>query len=387
MSRLGVAAALVAGALLPGDVAVDDGRVTAVGLPPAAGGAIAAPGLVDAQCNGYAGVDLAAVDPVSADPDADGGHGPDATDPGPVLALTRAAARDGVTALVPTLITAPPDATVAALHRLDAARPHTGRTGAARLLGAHLEGPFLAPTRLGTHPAAHRRDPDAELLADLLAAGRVDVVTLAPELAGAPDLVSGLVARGVVVSCGHSDADAGAVHAAYDRGATGATHLFNAMSGVDHRRPGLAAVALTRPGVVVGVIADGHHLAPETLRLVAAAAPGRFALITDATAAAGMPDGRHVLGGVDVTLADGAVRNDDGTLAGSAATLAGCVRVAVEAGVDPAAALTAATATPARLLRRPDLGTLAPGARADVCVLDQHLHVDRVLLGGTEVAR
>jgi N-acetylglucosamine-6-phosphate deacetylase len=367
--RLGVSGAVVDGAWCAGDVAVDDGRVTDVGLPPARGDLIAVPGLVDLLCHGYAGVDLANADVEE------------------IAALRAAVARDGTTALCPSLLTDDPDRTVAALGRLDTAR--AGDPGAhlrrAHLLGAHLEGPFLAPTRIGTHPAEHRRDPDPALLARLLAAGRVDVVTLAPELPGADGLVATLRARGVVVSAGHSDADAATAHAAIDRGVTAVTHLHNAMSGLDHRAPGLAAVALTRPDVIATVIGDGHHVAPEMLRLVAAAAPGRWALVTDATAAAGMPEGPYRLAGVPVTLAEGVVRNADGGLAGAAAPLVRGVRTAVAAGVGLVAAVAAATSCPAHLLGRPDLGRLRPGGPADLVLLDAGLAVTRVLVGGRPV--
>jgi N-acetylglucosamine-6-phosphate deacetylase len=373
--RLGVSAALVGGVLRPGDVAVADGVVEAVGLPPARGGSIAVAGLVDVQCNGYAGVDLTSAEHVDE-----------------VTALRRAVAADGVTAVAPTIITAAPETATGALRLLDRARQHdaVARPPCARLLGAHLEGPFLSPARPGTHPPHHLRAPDPWHLATLLGAGEVAITTLAPELDGALDLVRVAAGRAVTVMAGHSDATAPQAHAGFDAGVVGATHLFNAMSGFAHRTPGLAAAALAHPGVVVTVIADGHHLDPDVLRVVAAAAAGRWALITDATAASGMPDGTFTLGDVALTLADGAVRNPDGTLAGSAATLAGCVRTAVAAGIDPAAALVAATATPARLVppgRRPhpDLGVLRPGGVADVTVLDDALDVSAVLLAGKEV--
>ena len=380
--RLGVSAALVGGALHRGDLAVVDGRVEAVGLMPARGSAIAVPGLVDVQCNGYAGVDLTAGPSVDV-----------------VTGLREALARDGVTAVAPTIITAAPETTRAALRALDAARDESG---GAHLLGAHVEGPFLSPRRAGTHPPQHLRAPDSALFADFLTSGAVAITTFAPELDGADALVRAALAAGVTVMAGHSDASAATAHAGFDAGIAGATHLFNAMSGLDHRSPGLAAAALAHPGTVVTVIADGHHVDPDLLRIVAAAAAGRWALVTDATAAAGIPphdprrsarpDGLFRLGDVEVTLADGIVRNPDGTLAGSAATLAGCVRTCVAAGIDPAAALVAATATPARLVPpahrpHPDLGVLRPGGVADVTVLDEALEVTRVLLGGHEVER
>lgn len=385
--RLGVSAALVGGVLHRGDVSMVDGCVEAVGLTPARGSAIAVPGLVDVQCNGYAGVDLTA--------------GPTVAD---VAAMRRALARDGVTAVVPTMITAAPGTIRSALRALDAARDEPGGAHllGAHLLGAHVEGPFLSPQRAGTHPPQHLRAPDPALLADLLTSGTVAFTTLAPELDGADALVRTALVAGATVMAGHSDASAATAHAGFDAGIAGATHLFNAMSGLDHRSPGLAAAALAHPGTVVTVIADGHHVDPDLLRIVAAAASDRWVLVTDATAAAGMPphdprrsarpDGVFRLGDVEVTLAEGVVRNPDGTLAGSAATLAGCVRTCVAAGIDPAAALVAATATPARLVPpahrpHPDLGVLRPGGVADVTVLDEALEVTRVLLGGHEVER
>jgi N-acetylglucosamine-6-phosphate deacetylase len=191
-----------------------------------------------------------------------------------------------VTALAPTIITAAPETATSALARLDRARDRA--TTGARLLGAHVEGPFLSPVRAGTHPPHHLRAPDPELLTTLLEAGDVAITTLAPELDGALDLVRLATARGVTVMAGHSDADA-PDHAGFDAGISGATHLFNAMSGFAHRAPGLAAAALAHPGVVVTLIADGHHLAPDVLRVSTHAAAGRRALITDATAASGTP--------------------------------------------------------------------------------------------------
>lgn len=360
--RLGVAAALVGDRVLPGDVAVADGRIEAVGLVPAGRTGLAVPGLVDIQVNGYAGVDFATADVEG------------------VTHVRRSLARDGVTAFAPTLITGTVEATLAALRTVARC---TGSGGTdARIIGAHLEGPWLSPARLGTHPARHRRDPDPAVLEQFLDAGPVRLVTLAPELPGGAELVRHLLEAGVVVLLGHSDATAAQALEAFGNGAAGVTHLFNAMPPLHHRAPGLAGAALTRPGITATVVADGHHLAPEILALAFAAAPGRIALVTDAVAAAGMPDGAYVLGDVPVTLAGGAVRNADGSLAGSAATLLGCVRTAVAAGIDPTTALTAATRIPADLVGRPDLGRLRPGGVADVVVLDDALTVTSVLVGG-----
>ncbi|MHA3703391.1 N-acetylglucosamine-6-phosphate deacetylase [Jatrophihabitans sp. YIM 134969] len=364
--RLGVAAALVGDRLLPGDVTVADGRVEAVGLASAGRTGLAVPGLVDLQVNGYVGVDVAGATP-------DG-----------LRVLRRALARDGVTAFAPTVVTGPFAATSAALATVAQC---IDEAGSARVLGVHLEGPWLAPERLGIHPAAHRRDPegDAALLERYLTAGPVRIVTLAPERPGAAAFVERLVAAGVVVLLGHSDATVDQARAAFTLGAAGVTHLFNAMAPWHHRAPGLAGGGLAHRGAVLTVIADGHHLAPEVLATAFAAAPGRVGLVTDATAAAGMPDGAYVLGEVPVTVTGGVVRGADGILAGSAATLVGCVRHTVAAGVDLTVALTAATRVPADLVGRPDLGRLHPGAPADVVVLDDALEVTSVLIGGAPV--
>ena len=367
---LGVSAALVDGELLPGDVRVDGDSVVEVGLPPASGGRIAAPGLVDLQVNGFAGVDLMAAE-------VDDLH-----------ALAAALPTYGVTAWMATLITAAAADTDRALDRLTQANGSSYDAGSAwqaRCLGVHLEGPYLSPRRLGTHPPEHRRDPD---LAELTAwRRRADVVavTLAPELPGALDLVKSLASDGVLVSLGHSDATAHEAGLAFDAGARTVTHLFNAMSPLLHREPGLPGAALARPDVVVQLILDGHHLAPEVVRVVWAAAAGRVVLVTDATAAAGCPDGRFELAGVSLDVTDGAVRNRDGTLAGSALTLSGAVTNAVELGIAPVDALRAATATPAALLGRDDVGVLRPGTRADVTIFGDDLVLQETLLAGRPV--
>jgi N-acetylglucosamine-6-phosphate deacetylase len=353
--RLGVEAALVDGRLVPGDVSIDGGVVQAVGLT-GKGHGIAAPGFVDLQVNGFAGVDLAGAD--------EDGY----RTAGEALLAT------GVTAYQPTFVTAPEEALAEAVRALP--RRATGPA----IVGAHLEGPFLSPRRAGAHPREHLRAPDRDLLRRLLNAGRVAQVTLAPELPGALDLVDELVARGVTVACGHTDATAEQAHAAFDRGARTITHLFNAMRPPTHRDPGIAFAALGRPDVTVQLVVDGHHLAPDTVRTAYRAASGRLALVTDAAAPASAPDGDYTLGGtVAVTAERGVVRRQDGTLAGSALTMVEAVRNLHALGAPLEHALTAASTTPARIAGRHDLGRLAPGGPADVVVLDDRLEVIRVL--------
>lgn len=366
--RLGVARALVGGRLVSGDVEVADGVVTRVGLPPAAGGGTAAPGLVDLQVNGFDGVDLMAADA------------------GAVRHVARALAARGVTAWLPTLITADPAETERALRVLGEVAAAGPGPGEARVLGVHLEGPFLSARRLGTHPPQHRRDPDPALLDRWLPLAPVVAVTLAPELPGALATVRRLVGAGVRVSLGHSQATAAQAHAGFEAGASAVTHVFNAMSPLHHREPGLPGAALARPGVLVQLVVDGHHLADDVVRVVWAAAAGRTVLVTDATAASARPDGSYALAGVDLTVHGGAVRNPEGALAGSALTLDRAVRNACGLGFDEASVLQAATGTPARLLGRADVGVLEPGARADVVVLDDELTVHEVLLAGRPVS-
>ncbi len=358
--RLGVGAALVDGALVPGDVEVADGQVASVGLNSANGKGIASPGFVDLQVNGFAGVDFFSADA--------GGY----------RRAGEALLECGVTAYQPTFITSPEDELVAALGEV----PPNGATP--RILGAHLEGPFIAPERLGTHPAESRRDPDLALLQRLLAAGPVSHVTLAPELPGAFELVDLLRERGVTVSCGHSNATAAEAREAFARGAKTVTHIFNAMRPFAAREPGLAGAALVSSDVVVQVILDGVHLADDTARLVWQAAGGRVALVTDAIAAAGAGDGRYTLAGVDFEVEDGVARSADRVLAGSTVPMIEAVRNLVTLGAPLDAALAAATSVPARIAARPELGTLAPGSAADIVVLDDSLEIVRVLVRGSD---
>lgn len=359
--KLGVAAAVVDGVLVPGDVELADGRVAAVGARAGKTG-VAIPGLVDLQVNGFAGVDFGTADRSGYER------------AGAALLAT------GVTAYQPTLITAPEAELVVALAEVPT------ESAGPRIVGAHLEGPFLSPDRLGAHPASARRDPDAALLARLLDAGPVSHVTLAPELDGALELIDLLSARGVVVSCGHSDATAAEAGRAFDRGAVTVTHLFNAMRPLGHRDPGIAGAALARGDVLVQLIVDGQHLADETVRLVWNAAAGRTALVSDAIAAAGLGDGPTRLGGVEVEVRDGVARRPDGVLAGSVQPLLAGMRRLHALGVPLADAVGAVTSVPARIARRPDLGTLRPGSAADVVVLDDALEVVRVLAGGETAA-
>ena len=357
--RLGVEAAIVHGELVPGDVEVVDGVVADVGLAAGRRGRIAVPGFVDLQVNGFGGVDFLAA------------GGDDYARAGEALLQT------GVTAFQPTFITAAESTIVEALRALppDGSAPH--------IVGAHLEGPFLSAERLGTHPLEHRRDPDLELLDRLLDVGRVTEFTLAPELPGADELIRRLLERGIVVSAGHTNATAAQAHEAFNLGVSTVSHLFNAMRPFRSRDPGIIGVALTRPDVFVQLIVDGHHLADETVLLVWAAAAGRLALISDATAGATVGGGSYQLGDVAIEVAAGGVpMREDGVLAGTVLTMIDAVRNLHALGIPFEDAVGAATTVPARIVARPDLGVLEPGGAADIVVLDDRLDIANVLCAG-----
>jgi N-acetylglucosamine-6-phosphate deacetylase len=359
--RLGVEAALVRGELVPGDVEVEGGRIVALGLAGGPRGRVAIPGFVDLQVNGYGGVDF-----LSASAD-------DYRSAGEALLLA------GVTAYQPTFITSAEAATVEALRAMPVDGPGP------RVLGAHLEGPFLSVDRLGAHPLEHLRVPDVDLLDRLLDAGPVTQMTLAPELPGADALIERLRERDVAVSAGHTNATAAEAHHAFDLGVGGVTHVFNAMRPFRSRDPGIAGAALTRPGVVIAVVVDGYHLADETVRLVWGCASGRVALVTDAIAAAGAggDGGTFQLGDVEVEVEDGvAPMREDGTLAGTVLTMIEAVRNLHALGVPFEQAVGAATEVPARFLARGDVGVLELGGPADVVVLDDRLEIQTVFCGG-----
>jgi len=362
--------------LSPGAVVVEGDRIAGVLPGRPAGGpghlrlerGVLAPGLVDLQVNGFAGVDLAGADPAGW------------------AAVAREVAATGVTSFLPTFITAPIEALAADLARARAARASGDR--GARVLGVHLEGPFLSPARRGAHDPRAMLDPAPEAVDRLVEAGAgiLALVTLAPERHGAVDAVERLVGAGVVVSVGHSDARAAEVAAAADAGARMVTHLFNAQRGLHHREPGVAGQGLADPRLTLGLIADLEHVHPLVCRMVLAAAPGRVALVTDATAAAGMPPGRYRLGGELVDLPEqGPPRRADGTIAGSALRLDRAVANVAGLGLGLADAVAAATRVPADLLGRTDLGRLAPGALADLVWLDDDLRTLATWVGGIPV--
>ena len=341
----------------PGDEVID---ATALAGP----GAVLTPGFVDIHGHGGGG---AAFD-----------DGPDA------IRAARALHRShGTTRAVVSLVTAPLDrlaeraAMVADLAGTDP-----------DILGSHLEGPFLDPGHHGAHDPALLRQPDPAAVEQLLEAGRgtVQQVTLAPELPGGLDAVRRIVAAGAAAAVGHTASDADMTRAAIDAGATILTHAFNAMPGIHHREPGPVPVAARDERITLELIADGVHVRDEVMRMLFSAAPGRVALVTDAMAAAGMPDGAYVLGALDVDVTEGVARvRGGGSIAGSTLTQDAALRRAVAFGAPLADAVSALTSVPARAVGRPNLGSLRQGAAADAVLLDADLRVRAVWAGGSRV--
>jgi N-acetylglucosamine-6-phosphate deacetylase len=319
-------------------------------------------------------------------------------------AIERLLARHGVTAYFPTTVTAPIDTTLRALERLADAIENTeeeylplskanpsqttpGLAGRARPVGIHLEGPFISHARRGVHPADNLLPPKVETFERFwqAARGRIRMLTIAPELDGALELIASAAARGVCVSVGHSDADFTTTERAIDAGARHATHTFNAMRPLDHRSPGILGAVLSDSRLSADIIADGVHVDPSIVKLFARAKGlDQTLLITDGIAATGMPDGRYRLGLIDVDVKGGRCVSE-GRLAGSVLTMDRAVRNLMHfAEWDLPQAVSAASRNPARIAGCENKGALAAGADADFIVLDGEGNVLRTFVGGVE---
>ncbi len=295
----------------------------------------------------------------------------------------------GTTSMLASLVTAP-------LAELEArAAMLAGLADDGIIAGLHLEGPFLSPARRGAQDTRHMLTPDVAVFERLHAAarGHLRVITLAPELPGAARVIEAATRAGVTVAIGHTDATAEVTLAAVDAGATHATHLFNGMRPLHHREPGAAGALLDRDEVTCEVIADGVHLHDIAIRLAARVkGPGRLVLVSDAMAAAGMPDGSYRLGSMRVTVAGGVARlledpAQAGAIAGSTATLAGVLRHAIAAGLPVPDAAAAASTTPARVLGLGHrTGALRPGLAADLVVCDDDFRPRAVMRHGEWLA-
>lgn len=353
-------------AVVPGRIHVEGGVISAVELDDAeAAGPLITPGFVDVHVHGWGGHDA-----MGSVADLDG--------------MARALLQHGVTSFLPTAVTAALPTLADFAERVRGWMPIAPADGAGPL-GFDLEGPFLSAARKGAHNPDFIRSPadlapgDLEPLLDGLR-----LITIAPELPGGLELIVLLRARGVAISLGHSAATFAEARAGYAAGASTTTHLFNAMTGVDHRAPGLAVAALTTDDAYAELIADGQHVHRALWPLIVRAKPAdRLLLVSDAVALAGMGDGRGTLGGMEVEVrGDRCTLVSGGSLAGSVIALDTAVRNLVESGVDLPRAAAAASRNPLSLLGIADRGRIAVGQAADLVELDDALAVRRVMRGG-----
>jgi len=335
-----------------------------------AGGAIVLAGFIDLHTHGAAGADT--MDGTRAALDR----------------MSRFYAEHGVTAFLPATVTADGPSTTRAIDAVrDAlARPLPG----ARVIGIHLEGPYLAENRPGAQAPEHIRPADPSEYGPWLESGVVRLITLAPEIAANRRLLRDAVARGIAVSAGHSSVSYDEIDTLAQEGLSGVTHSFNAMPGLHHRVPGLAGAALTRGELYAEVIVDGVHIHPAVVQLIfRAKGPDRTLLVTDSMRATGMPEGTYTLGDRLVSVRAGQARLADGTLAGSTLTMDAALRNAIQlCGATLTDAATMAAATPARRLGIGNRGRISPGYVADLVLLDpESLAVQMTLVRGEVVYR
>jgi N-acetylglucosamine-6-phosphate deacetylase len=369
MTTLAATRAFIDGRIVgPVRVTIEDATIVAVDMQPPRGGDVdlgddlLAPGFVDLHCHGGAGGSFSSADPAA------------------LRAAVEHHRSHGTTSLVASLVSGPLGDLQAAAGRLSQLADDD------LIVGVHFEGPFLSTERAGAHRHELLIDPTPEAIAGLVSAagGHARVMTLAPERDGGLDAVAQLRELGVIPALGHSDASYELTLEAIERGVTLATHLWNGMRGVHHRAPGPIPALLDAPGVACELIVDGEHLHPAMTRAsFERLGPGRVALITDAIAAAGMPDGRYELGDQAVIVKRGRAELEDGSsLAGSTLNMEAALQNAVSAGVPLEAALAASSTTPAALLGLDDRGHLARGKRADLLALAPSLRLTAVMGGG-----
>lgn len=364
---------------------IEEGRISAMGhrdevrvpegaVDYVANGMTIVPGFVDVHIHGAGGHDVME---------------------GNARALDRIAstvARHGTTSMVATTVTAPTQDTCHSLEGIARyIRKHEGLTGdarpAAEILGIHLEGPFISKAKRGVHPLDALAKPSVETLKKLLAAadGLVKIVTVAPELPGAIEVIEAAVEAKIVAAMGHTDANFDQTRAAIHAGARHAVHVYNAMRAFEHRDPGIVGAILTDPEVTAEIIADGVHVAGPAIQvLIGCKGADTVVLVSDGIAATGMPDGNYRLGNFDVTVKDGVCRNSEGKLAGSTLTLDRAIRNLVALGVSLQDAVRMATILPARRLGiAGKKGIIAVGADADLVALTPDLRVAGVMTRGS----
>ncbi|HVH71855.1 MAG TPA: N-acetylglucosamine-6-phosphate deacetylase [Candidatus Dormibacteraeota bacterium] len=367
-----------AGILIRDDVIEAVGPRSAMSLP--AGGTelnasekTAIPGFIDVHIHGAGGRDM-----MEASGDA-------------LAAVTRKVAEFGTTSLLATTVTASPDDTCRAAAGISQyiTRQHKAKESRAEVLGIHFEGPFISKVRRGVHPVEWIQSPSEDLLKRFLQAaeGNARLITIAPEVVGAAPCIEAARKAGLVVSVGHTDANYEQARFAIARGARSATHTYNAMRPFTHRDPGVIGAVLTSPEINAELIADGVHVEEAAMKLLLKAkGHERVILISDGLSATGMPDGKYMLGGFEVTLTNGVCRNAQGILAGSTLTLDRALRNIVNLGVPLADAVRMLTLNPASLLGIEfKKGSLRIGADADVLLLDQSLHIANAWARGLAV--
>ncbi len=361
-----------------GYIVIEDGYIVDVGEEPfrnpggydviSLEGFIAGPGFIDTHIHGALGIDLSA------------GSGED------IATLSRGIVRFGVTSYIPTSVTMPHEAT---LRFCRSVRIASGVEGGARILGIHLEGPYINPRKAGAQKVGYIRKPDLDEFSSYLSeAGDLQmIVTLAPEIEGALDLMKLAHRRGAITQIGHTEATYSEAVRAIALGVARATHLYNAMSGFHHRDPGAALALLRSRDVYLELIADMIHVSPEVLGFtIDYASHERVVLVTDSISAAGMDRGRYRLGDTEVEIRDGAPRiPGSDTIAGSVLTMDRAFRNIAGLGYSVSQAFYMASTTPARslgLLERHRVGLVEPGYRGDLVIVDQDLGVAATLVGG-----
>ena len=332
------------------------------------GGAAVLPGLVDIHTHGAAGADF-------SDGDAEG-----------LRRMAAHLAKRGVTSFAPTSMTLPYE-TLERAFATAAALSENRPAGCARVVGIHMEGPYFSEKKKGAQNAAYLRLPDAKGFRRLYegCGGLVRIVDVAPELEGAAAFTEA-AKKLCTVSVAHTDADYDEAAAVFEAGATHLTHLFNAMPGIHHRKPGVIGAASERESVAAELICDGLHVHPSAVRMAFRLFPGRVCLISDSLRCCGMPDGEYELGGQQVFLSGGVARLRDGTIAGAASDLYRDMQNAVAFGIPREEAILAATIRPAREIGRGDeIGSIEQGKLADFVLCDEALNARAVYIGGERI--
>lgn len=360
------------------NIVLDDGKIISIADDIPAGskvldaaGNYVSPGFVDIHIHGADGCDVM-----------DGTYDS-------VNRISKAIARHGVTSFVPTTMTLGKDRIANAIANIRECKKR-GTEGAG-ILGLHIEGPFISPNARGAHDLQYIVPPDAEFLADIADSDYsiIKQITIAPELEGAKDFIKFIVGQGMIASIGHSAGTYEDAIGAIECGASHSTHLYNAMTPLKHRAPGIVG-AIFDSGITTEMICDGIHLHFAAIRLaIAVKGYNNIALITDSMQACGMKDGKYSLGGLDVYVKDGAARLKDGTLAGSTLTIDKAVRNVIgNTNLNIAEAVAMATKVPARIVREDRRkGYIKPGYDADIVIFDRNINIKTTIIGGRVLSK